>query len=291
MECQQLHRVEVTISLVTRDRPLFLEHALELIAEQDYPAELIEIVLIDSSGTPVAPLLTSWPVWARLGDRLRYFRAPSGATIGEQRNLAAREAHGRVVLQWDDDDYYGPSRVRRQAAPILEGRARCSALAFGLWYFLDQDEFWYGPPAGLGLGLNGGHPGTFCFDHSIWSASDARLQYPHTNFADPDEFQAAAAEMLRAGTEEIGAEEVDFIYVRHRRAAASCEGELRLGLEECILGIYFEVLGVRAFGRQIGPPPFVPKRALDLWARIREAEKVLQYKAGADGRHAVRAQR
>ena len=34
---------------------------------------------------------------------------------------------------------------------------------------------------------------------------------------------------------------MDFVDVRHRSAAASCEGDLQLGLEECILGIYYEV--------------------------------------------------
>lgn len=265
------HCPEVSISLVTRDRPLFLEHALELIDAQDYPADCFEVVLVDSSDPPVEPLLGSWPVCSRLGARLRYFHYGHAASIGEKRNFAVKQSRGSIVMQWDDDDYYGPSRMRLQAMPILEGRARCSALLFGLWYFLDQDEFWRGPPAELGHGLSGGHPGTFAFDRSLWSQTDPRLQYPHTNFADPDDFQSAAADILGARTVEVG-EEVDFVYVRHRRAAASCEGELRLGVEECVLGIYFEVLGVRGFGQQVPPPSFLPRRTREVWARARASE-------------------
>jgi len=264
---------EVSVSLVTRDRPLFLEHALELIAAQDYPPDRYEVVLVDSSSPPVEALLRRWSVSEHLGDRLRYFHIGRPLSIGEKRNFAVRQSRGSIVMQWDDDDYYGPNRMRLQAAPIREGRVRCTALLFGLWYFLDQDEFWYGPPAELGHGLNGGHPGTFAFDRTIWSASDKRLQYPPTSFADPDDFQSAAADLLRAGTEEIGSE-VDFVYVRHRRAAASCEGELKLGIEECVLGIYFEVLGVRGFGSQADPPLFVPQRTHKLWALMRSSEEV-----------------
>eukprot|EP00747_Dinoflagellata_sp_TGD_P194255 gnl/TRDRNA2_/TRDRNA2_61475_c0_seq1.p1 gnl/TRDRNA2_/TRDRNA2_61475_c0~~gnl/TRDRNA2_/TRDRNA2_61475_c0_seq1.p1 ORF type:complete len:360 (+),score=39.12 gnl/TRDRNA2_/TRDRNA2_61475_c0_seq1:70-1149(+) len=115
---------------------------------------------------------------------------------------------------------------------------------------------------------------TLAHSHSIaqfgltLTRARGRLQYPPTSFADPDDFQAAAAFLLGAGTEEIG-NEVDFIYVRHRHAAASCEGELKLGIEECVLGIYFEVLGVRGFGSQVTSPDFLPKRTKDLWAKIR----------------------
>lgn len=240
---------------------------------QDYPADRFEIVLVDSSNPPVETLMVEWPAYAILEDKIRYFHVGRPTSIGENRNFAVRQSRGSIVMQWDDDDYYGPNRLRLQTAPIREGRARCSALRFGLWYFLDQDEFWYGPPAELGHGLNGGHPGTFTFDRTIWSEEDPRLQYPPTNFADPDDFQAAATELLRAGTEEIGSE-VEFVYVRHRRAAASCEGDLRLGLEECVLGIYFEVLGVRGFGTQAELPAFVPQGTRELWARVRASHTV-----------------
>ena len=261
--------LEVSISLVSRDRPELLDHALGLIDMQDYQKELLEVVLVDSSQPPLEAFIRGRWEHRALFQRIRYFHLPEPRTIGEKRNFAVRAAQGLVVIQWDDDDYYGPTRLQAQVWPILRGLASCTALVFDTWYFLESDEFWTGPPEELGFGLSGGHPGTLAFKRSLWSAEDANLQYPSTNFADPDDFHSALVDKLRAHTEVIPRQRVDFVYVRHQHAAAAAAGGLKLGLEECFLGIYYEFLAVRAFGSRTAPPKFLPTSTCRLWAQIR----------------------
>lgn len=190
-------------------------------------------------------------------------------TIGEKRNFAVEQARGSVILQWDDDDYYGPTRLREQVDPICRGRVACTALTFGIWYFLDEDEFWIGSPEGRGGDEGRGHPGTLAFRRSLWSPWDAKRQYPCTNFADPDDFQSALVDFCQASTELIPAARVDFVYVRHQHAAAAAAGGLKLGLEECFLGVYYEILSIRAFGKRIARPEFVPWGTSYVWSRVR----------------------
>ena len=260
--------LEVSISLVSRDRPELLDHALGLINEQDYPKEKIEVLLVDSSQPPFESFIRRRWHDRMLFSRIRYFHLQEPVTIGEKRNFAVEQARGSVILQWDDDDYYGPTRLREQVEPICQGRVACTALTFGVWYFLEDDEFWLGPPEGPGCGA-GGHPGTLAFRRSLWSPRDPKRQYPCTNFADPDEFQSALVDLCQTSTELIPAARVDFVYVRHQHAAAAAAGGLKLGLEECFLGVYYEILSVRAFGRRIAQPTFVPWGTSRIWSRVR----------------------
>ena len=261
--------LDASISLVSRDRPELLDHALGLVSEQDYPQDKLEVLLVDSSQPPLESFIRSRWQHRSLYPKIRYFYLQEPVSIGEKRNFAARHAKGSVIVQWDDDDYYGPTRLREQIEPISRGRAECTALTFGMWYFLEEDEFWFGPPAELGCGLSGGHPGTLAFKRSLWSSQDVRLQYPSTNFADPDDFQSAAADILQARTELIPSTRVDFIYVRHKHAAAAAAGSLKLGLEECFLGVYYEILTIRAFGTRVARPTFLSPNTLNVWAQAR----------------------
>jgi hypothetical protein len=37
-------------------------------------------------------------------------------------------------VQWDDDDWYGPSRLRAQVAPLAAGTADVTALRDAVWF-------------------------------------------------------------------------------------------------------------------------------------------------------------
>ncbi|QDU73721.1 Glycosyl transferase family 2 [Bremerella volcania] len=53
------------------------------------------------------------------GERL----VPTGATLGELRNLGLSNADGDLIIQWDDDDWYHPDRIRVQAEAWKPGHA------------------------------------------------------------------------------------------------------------------------------------------------------------------------
>lgn len=77
-------------------------------------------------------------------------------TIGEARNHGIR--HARIygyewVIQWDDDNYYGPEYVARILAP-LSSRPSLSAITMGLGFVRNGPELWYFPK---GAGFLPGH--------------------------------------------------------------------------------------------------------------------------------------
>uniref|UniRef100_A0A7S4Q4X4 Glycosyltransferase 2-like domain-containing protein n=1 Tax=Alexandrium monilatum TaxID=311494 RepID=A0A7S4Q4X4_9DINO len=265
----------VSVCIVTHNRLLFLEHSLELVAAQDYPPEAVEVLVVDDSDRDPSSEVDRWSVVAELGERFRFLHlAGKRRTIGEKRNLAVRESRHAVIVQWDDDDFFGPQRLRAQVEPIRAGVAQSSALQHSRWYFLTHDAFWQppGPPLSIAFGMEGAHPGTWCFLRFLWSAEDPRLQYTDTSYAEPDDFQAETRRILGAKMFLVprDAPGVDFIYVRHGHAALGCTGDVGLGLEEAVHGIVNDIFAVLVHGKPLDPPAAVSTRTRKLWARVRE---------------------
>ncbi len=130
----------------TNGRPEFLLRAFEMIRAQDYPPEKIaQVIVIDDSSSELqlsqADLPNDVPI--------EYFLMSKSACVGAKRNDAAGRATGDVVVHWDDDDIYGPGRLRAAVAPIVAGRADLTVLTHALTYFLDRDELY------AAKGLNG----------------------------------------------------------------------------------------------------------------------------------------
>jgi hypothetical protein len=74
-----------------------------------------------------------------------------GQTLGELRNLAISQASGTHVMQWDDDDWYHPDRIKIQMAALdYSGAAVCFLSRWTLaWpslsmYFISKVRLWEG---------------------------------------------------------------------------------------------------------------------------------------------------
>lgn len=63
------------------------------------------------------------PSLSRTADGLvvKYFVDGNLRSIGVKRNIAVRHARGTFIMHWDDDDLYGPDRIRAQVLPIHDG--------------------------------------------------------------------------------------------------------------------------------------------------------------------------
>jgi hypothetical protein len=146
----------VSVAMMSCSRMAHFELALQLIEQQEYSGKLELVVVADGP----AAQKTALPRMLRLryGARLAIHEADAAVrppafslarrsrsatanasavpsrvrlvllpglpySIGHKRNIAAAVASGAVVVHWDDDDLYGPARVRLQAQPILAGEA------------------------------------------------------------------------------------------------------------------------------------------------------------------------
>ena len=97
----------ISILLVTK-RPDFLEHAIEQIRSQGYPAKELVTVLHGDDFDLEA--------FAKLTDGCDFptttVQQPATVTFGDCLNTAIDHATGDLITKMDDDDYYGPNHLR-----------------------------------------------------------------------------------------------------------------------------------------------------------------------------------
>lgn len=74
-------------------------------------------------------------------DNIRFIEAPKHLTLGQMRNLSVELAHGDVICQWDDDDWYHPNRVMTQFRSI-RGNVIASLYSKYLKYFRDTKKMY-----------------------------------------------------------------------------------------------------------------------------------------------------
>ncbi len=192
----------VSCIMPTRDRPGFAALAIRCFQRQDYPAR--ELVIIDDGREPLDSALIA-------GERIRYVRLDEPASIGAKRNRACREAQGSILLQWDDDDWHGPARIRRQVEPLLSGAADITGLAHSPVLDVPRWEFWQlSAESFRRLSFQGVHAGTLAFRRIV---CDRFTRYPHVSLGEDVGFLRPA---LLAGCRLAGVHAGrDFVIVRH----------------------------------------------------------------------------
>ena len=112
----------VSLMILTCNRPGFLELSLRAAFAQDYLRRgPLEAVVIDDGPEPVPSTGSrrARGYEANFSVRVRVVRVPARSTIGHKRNVAVREARGRVIVHWDDDDMHPPEQARTLPSPQL----------------------------------------------------------------------------------------------------------------------------------------------------------------------------
>ena len=158
----------VSCLMVTGDRAWLCRRSVGCFLRQTYPNK--ELIVIDDGVEDLGPVLADVPsadlVYVKLDKR-------SDNLLGHLRNLSLDRARGEYVAQWDDDDWYHPERIERQAAVLRQGHQACSLSATLM--HLDTDRFVDHPYLGM---LKGGVPGT------IMHVASRALRYPKVRRAE-----------------------------------------------------------------------------------------------------------
>lgn len=92
----------------------FLGAALDSALAQDWPAESLEVIVIDDGSSDETPSLL-----ASYGDRIQAFRQENGGLVSAV-NRGLGEASGDYLALLDADDEWPPDRVRRQVEFLQE---------------------------------------------------------------------------------------------------------------------------------------------------------------------------
>jgi glycosyltransferase involved in cell wall biosynthesis len=153
----------VSCIMVTANRPRFCERAIRCYRAQTYSRR--ELVVIDDGEQDLEPVLRNLP-----SSEVRYVRldrAP-GRFLGALRNVGLETARGEIVVQWDDDDWYHPTRIETQVQALREGADACTL--FSTLVHVNTDALRDHPFRGS---LRHGVPGT------IMHRRDDGIRYPN----------------------------------------------------------------------------------------------------------------
>ena len=162
----------------TNGRPEFIEHVLNAIRRQSYPAELInEVVVVDDSPPSLrVPMArgtdaTNATVVNLPGLKVVFVMPPlhdGQLSVGAKRNLALSYATGEVMCHWDDDDFYGAERLREQVLPLMRGEAEVTVLEHQVTYFMVDDELYLADFHWKAVPSWGPHFGTLTYWRALW---------------------------------------------------------------------------------------------------------------------------
>jgi glycosyltransferase involved in cell wall biosynthesis len=118
--------------MVTRNRAALARRAIHCFAEQTWPER--ELVILDDGGEDYGPIIAPF---VATGVRIRYERVAErpGVRLGQLRNEAIGSAQGEWCMQWDDDEWYHPTRIETQ----MHARRGMAAVALQ-WTLVQLDS-------------------------------------------------------------------------------------------------------------------------------------------------------
>jgi len=102
-------RVAVTVLINAYNYGRFIGAAIDSALAQDFPAEQVEILVVDDGSTDDTAERVR-----KYGESVRYFYKANGGQASAF-NLGFAEARGEIVAFLDADDYFLPNKLRRMA--------------------------------------------------------------------------------------------------------------------------------------------------------------------------------
>lgn len=190
----------VSCIMPTRNRPRLVAQAYSYFQRQRYPNKELIVVADGASLTGILPET----------DRVRLVEVPDLRTIGEKRNISCAFARGDIIVQWDDDDWYGPRRLDVQVQPLIEGRADITGLTCDTLLDLATMQCWTCSAQEHSRLFGQVASGTLAFRARVWQDL---ARYPKQSLAEDAAFLHEATR--RGARLEAIRNHGQFVYVRH----------------------------------------------------------------------------
>ena len=146
----------VSLCTPTFNRRPFISTMIECIANQDYPRDRMEWVIVDDGTDKIGDLLqnlTNVP-------KIHYYPINQKMTLGAKRNFTHSKCNGSILVYIDDDDYYPPERVSHAVTTLVNNKnVLCAGSSEIYVYFKHIQQMYQGGP----YGPNHATAGTFAF--------------------------------------------------------------------------------------------------------------------------------
>lgn len=146
----------VSLCTPTFNRRPFISTMIECIANQDYPRDRMEWVIVDDGTDKIGDRLqnlTNVP-------KIHYYPINQKMTLGAKRNFTHSKCNGSILVYIDDDDYYPPERVSHAVNTLVNNKnVLCAGSSEIYVYFKHIQQMYQGGP----YGPNHATAGTFAF--------------------------------------------------------------------------------------------------------------------------------
>ncbi len=167
MRMEGMEQPLISCIMPTKNRRAFVAQALRYFERQDYPNK--ELIVVDDGEDLVVDLISQYPY-------VRYLAPQYMHSVGGKRNIACEAAHGEIICHWDDDDWYAPTRLSYQVAPLLTGEADITGLHLQNVLDLEHMQGWRCPDSTFPRpGVQNIHHGTLLYWRHLWTER-ARFQ-------------------------------------------------------------------------------------------------------------------
>ena len=121
----------ISVLIDTHNQERYIEQAIVSVLEQDFPAEEVEILVVDDGSTDRTPEIVG-----KFVPRVRYLRKENGGQASAF-NACIPELHGRIVSFLDGDDWW----ARKKLAAVAEAFERNPEIAaVGHGYYEVRDD-------------------------------------------------------------------------------------------------------------------------------------------------------
>lgn len=143
----------------TYGRALFLPNLLKIFNYQTYPANLMELIILDDSPESNQHIIDKYNV----NNNIKYTHLKEKLPLGKKRNMLNDMATGDYIVCFDDDDYYPPERVSHAITKMTATKNNLSGASLLYVYFTHLDQIYaFGP-----YGPNHATNGTFAYNRSF----------------------------------------------------------------------------------------------------------------------------
>ena len=147
----------VSCIMPTANRRRFVPQAIHYFFQQDYPQR--ELIIVDDGTDAIGDLIPN-------DARIRYFRLKTRQTVGAKRNFACQQAHGDMIVHWDDDDCMASWRLSYQIAELQGAGADVCGLSTVYYLTESGDAAWQYVYPQNGRAWVAGN--TLCYTKDLW---------------------------------------------------------------------------------------------------------------------------
>jgi glycosyltransferase involved in cell wall biosynthesis len=123
-------RISVLIDTYNQER--YIEQAIMSVLEQDFPAEDVEILVVDDGSTDRTP-----EIIGKFVPRVRYLRKENGGQASVF-NACLPQLHGRIVSFLDGDDWWAKEKLTA-VAEAFERNPEIAAVGHGFYEVRDNE--------------------------------------------------------------------------------------------------------------------------------------------------------